>query len=36
MLPTITFGEEKPKDPGHTEGAWSRNRRAEMILLSPP
>jgi peptidoglycan-associated lipoprotein len=36
MLPTISFGEEKPVDPGHNEAAWSRNRRGELILLSPP
>jgi peptidoglycan-associated lipoprotein len=36
MLPTITFGEEKPADAGHTDAAWSKNRRAELILLSPP
>jgi|SRR5882672_1068964 len=36
MLPTITFGEEKPVDSGHTEAAWAKNRRAELILLSPP
>ncbi len=36
MVPTITFGEEKPADPGHNEAAWSKNRRAELILLSPP
>ncbi len=27
---TISFGEERPADPGHTEGAWSRNRRTEL------
>jgi peptidoglycan-associated lipoprotein len=36
MLPTITFGEEKPADSGHNEAAWAKNRRAELILLSPP
>lgn len=36
MLPTITFGEEKPADPGHTPAAWDKNRRGELILLSPP
>ena len=36
MLPTISFGEEKPTDPGHNEAAWSKNRRGELILLSPP
>jgi len=36
MLPTITFGEEKPADPGHNDTAFSKNRRGELILLSPP
>jgi peptidoglycan-associated lipoprotein len=36
ILDTITFGEEKPADAGHSEAAWGRNRRAELILLSPP
>jgi peptidoglycan-associated lipoprotein len=36
MIPTITFGEEKPANPGHNEAAWAKNRRAEMVLLSPP
>jgi peptidoglycan-associated lipoprotein len=36
MLPTITFGEEKPADAGHDDAAWRKNRRAELILLSPP
>jgi peptidoglycan-associated lipoprotein len=36
ILDTITFGEEKPADAGHTEAAWRKNRRAELILLSPP
>lgn len=36
LLDTITFGEEKPADTGHTEAAWAKNRRAELILLSPP
>src|SRR5262249_39277043 len=36
MLPTITYGEEKPADPGHNEAAWAKNRRAELVLLSPP
>ena len=36
MLPTITFGEEKPTDPGHNDTAFSKNRRGELILLSPP
>lgn len=36
MTPTISFGEDKPVDPGHNEAAWSKNRRGEMILLSQP
>ncbi len=30
-LSTVSFGEEKPVDPGHTEGAWARNRRAHFV-----
>jgi len=35
MMPTITYGEDKPVDPGHSEAAYSKNRRGEMVLLSP-
>jgi peptidoglycan-associated lipoprotein len=27
----ITYGEERPVDPGHTEAAWSKNRRAQFV-----
>lgn len=27
---TVSYGEERPADAGHTEGAWSKNRRAEL------
>jgi OmpA-OmpF porin, OOP family len=27
------FGETRPRDPGHTEGAWSQNRRVEFVIL---
>ncbi|MEK6531534.1 MAG: peptidoglycan-associated lipoprotein Pal [Deltaproteobacteria bacterium] len=33
-IATITFGEEKPADLSHNEDAWSRNRRAEFMLLN--
>ncbi len=33
---TKTFGKDMPADPGHNEAAWSKNRRAEFILLTPP
>ncbi len=36
ILPTISYGEERPADPGHNETAWKANRRGELILLSPP
>jgi peptidoglycan-associated lipoprotein len=29
-IQTRSFGEEKPVDPGHDEGAWQKNRRAEF------
>jgi peptidoglycan-associated lipoprotein len=33
---TVSFGEERPVDPGHNEAAWAKNRRGEFILLTPP
>jgi len=32
---TISYGKDKPADPGHDEAAWSKNRRGEFILLHP-
>ena len=29
---TISFGKEKPADPGHNEAAWAKNRRAHFVL----
>ncbi len=31
QIETVSYGEERPEDPGHDEGAWARNRRAIMI-----
>jgi peptidoglycan-associated lipoprotein len=31
-LSTVSFGEEKPLDPGHNEEAWAKNRRAHFVL----
>jgi peptidoglycan-associated lipoprotein len=31
-LSTISYGEERPLDPGHTEAARSKNRRDEFVL----
>lgn len=30
-LSTISYGEEKPVDPGHNEEAWAKNRRAHFV-----
>lgn len=29
---TISYGEERPMDPGHDEEAWAKNRRAHFVL----
>lgn len=31
-LSTVSYGEEKPLDPEHTEAAWSKNRRAHFVI----
>jgi peptidoglycan-associated lipoprotein len=31
-LTTISYGEEKPLDPGHNEAAWAKNRRDHFVL----
>ena len=30
-ISTISYGEERPADPGHTETAWSQNRRCHFL-----
>jgi len=34
-LRTMSFGEDKPAELGHTESAWAKNRRGELVLLKP-
>jgi peptidoglycan-associated lipoprotein len=29
---TISYGEERPDDPSHDEGAWAQNRRAVTVV----
>ena len=36
LIDTVSFGEDKPAVEGHDEAAWSKNRRGQFILLSPP
>ncbi len=31
-LSFISYGKEKPVDPGHDEAAWAKNRRAEFVI----
>ncbi len=33
-LSVISYGKEKPADPGHDEAAWAKNRRDDFIVLS--
>jgi peptidoglycan-associated lipoprotein len=33
---TLSYGEDKPVDPGHDESAWRLNRRGDFIVLTPP
>jgi peptidoglycan-associated lipoprotein len=32
-LSVISYGEEKPADPGHDEAAWAKNRRDEFVIV---
>lgn len=32
---TISYGKDKPVDPGHDGAAWSKNRRDDFVLLHP-
>lgn len=31
QIETVSYGEERPEDAGHSDSAWSRNRRAILI-----
>ncbi|GFE60711.1 peptidoglycan-associated lipoprotein Pal [Geobacter sp. AOG2] len=33
-LTTISYGKEKPADPGHNESAWAKNRRDDFTIVS--
>jgi len=33
-ISTISYGKEKPLDPGHNEEAWAKNRRAHIIVTA--
>src|SRR5439155_14636866 len=31
-LQTVSYGKERPLDPGHDESAWAKNRRAQLTI----
>lgn len=31
-IETISYGKERPADPGHNEAAWAKNRRVVIVL----
>ena len=33
-ISVVSYGENKPVDLGHDENAWSKNRRAEIVLFN--
>lgn len=33
QLLIISYGEERPADPGHNEAAWAKNRRDDFVVL---
>ncbi len=33
-MTTISYGEERPLDPGHNEEAWAKNRRAQFVIIA--
>jgi len=34
QITTVSYGEERPAVTGHTEEAWSRNRRVDIVYLN--
>jgi peptidoglycan-associated lipoprotein len=36
LVDTVSFGKDRPADPGHDESAWKQNRRGEFALETPP
>jgi peptidoglycan-associated lipoprotein len=34
QITTVSYGEERPAVTGHTEDAWSKNRRVEIVYLN--
>lgn len=36
LIDTVSYGKDRPIDPGHDEAAWKQNRRGEFLLETPP
>jgi peptidoglycan-associated lipoprotein len=34
QITTVSYGEERPAVTGHTEEAWGRNRRVDIVYLN--
>jgi peptidoglycan-associated lipoprotein len=34
QMEAVSWGEEKPRNPGHDEAAWAENRRADLVYPS--
>ncbi|HTD13294.1 MAG TPA: peptidoglycan-associated lipoprotein Pal [Steroidobacteraceae bacterium] len=34
QISTVSYGEERPAEPGHDEAAWAKNRRVEIVYLA--
>jgi len=33
-IEAVSFGKEKPQDPGHSEAAWAQNRRVDIVYVA--
>lgn len=33
-MSTISYGKDRPADPGHDEAAWGKNRRCEFVVVN--
>jgi peptidoglycan-associated lipoprotein len=36
QITTVSYGEERPAVTGHSEAAWSKNRRVDIVYLNMP
>jgi peptidoglycan-associated lipoprotein len=36
LIDTVTYGKDRPLQPGHDESAWKQNRRGEFLLEEHP